>query len=201
MARRYESEASPSTTEETAARRIDHSTARAFAAALAALAISSLVVSTSSHALTSQGTVARNSLDAGTISLTDDDANQSLVDFQDMGPGQPREQCIRVTYDGSITPVELTIVADAIGDLAPHVLVAIDAGTGAGFGDCEGFESHGPVFSGRLSELEEIGPLPLGDMHNSGESRSFRFVFELADEQEAIGRSSTVQFSWEASPA
>ena len=200
MARRSDGSNTSSTKGETATRRVDHSTARAFAAALSALAISSLVVTTSSTALQPDGTIAANHLEAGTVSISDDDGGQSLVDLTNMAPGRPEEQCIEVVYDGSIVPVVLTLAATTSGTLAPFVDMQVERGTGASYGDCEGFETTETLFVGRLSELAAVSPMPLGRLLNQGDAIAFRFVFELADEEAAVGQASATDFIWEVTP-
>lgn len=200
MARRLEQDESRAPVARPVSRRVDHSTARAFAAALSALAISSLVVTTSQAALQPGGTIATNSLAAGTISVTDDDEGRSLVELTNMAPGRPEEECIEIVYEGSLTPVILTLAATIEGQLAPFVSVEIEKGTGAGFGDCADFEKTDEVFDGRLSELAEVSPVELGRILNQGDSNSFRFVFELADEEAALGLLSTTNFVWVVTP-
>ncbi len=200
MARRYDSKVVGPVEAESPSRSVDHSTARAFAAALSALAISSLVVTTSSQALAPDGTIAANSFSAGTVSITDDDEGRSLVELMNMAPRRVEEQCINVVYEGSIVPVTLTLAATTTGGLAPHVMMSVERGTGAGYDDCDNFEATETVFTGRLSDLVELSPVSLGRLLNQGDAISFRFEFELADEEAAVGQSSATDFIWEVAP-
>jgi hypothetical protein len=181
-------------------RTVDHSTARAFAAALSALAISSLVVTTSAGALEPDGTVATNRLAAGSVSITDDDGGHSLVELDNMAPGRPHEQCINVVYDGTIVPVTLTLSVRSNGELADFVMTDIERGSGGEYGDCDDFEPEERIFDGTLSDLGARDEMPLGSLRNRGESTSFRFVFELADEQAALGLTTATDFIWEVTP-
>ena len=52
----------------------------------------------------------------------------------------------------------------------------------------------------RSTELGEVSPMALGRVLNQGDEISFRFVFELADEEEALGLSGTTDFIWEVTP-
>lgn len=185
---------------EQVASRVDRAAARAFAAAVSALLISTLVVSQSSAAIDPDGTVAGNSVAAGTVSLTDDDLGRSLVNLDAMSPGQPVEQCITVSYDGTILPVELSLDTQTVGDLGPFLGVEIDRGQGGGFEDCENFEATEAVFEGTLAELDARGVMPLGFIYNTGDTSVFRFRFELANEADAVGRQSSIDFIWEAAP-
>ena len=134
-------------------RRTGRSTARAFAAAISALLMSTLVVNRSSEALTTDGTVTGNQITSGVIALSDDDQGRSLFDLSDMAPGQTEVHCLEVSYDGTITPVDLTMITNAEGPLAAYLDVVIEAGTGGNFEDCEGFEKTSDVFDGTLDEL------------------------------------------------
>lgn len=182
-------------------RRATRSTARAFAAAISALAISALVITTSSDALDQTGTVAENNLQAGTITLIDDDENRALFDLHNMAPNAPRTECIRLVYEGTIVPVELTMAATAPGPLAQYLDLTIEQGTGAGFRDCEGFEPESTLIEGTLTELVALGSQPLQEFLNEGDELSFRFRFEMEDVQAAVGQTTTVDFSWEVTPS
>ena len=200
MARRYDGQTGSTPQAASATRRVDHSTARAFAAALSALAISSLVVTTSSNVLNSEGTIASSHIEAGTISIDDDDEGRSLIEQTNMAPGRPEEQCIQVIYEGTIVPVSLTLAAKTSGGLAPHLMMTIERGTGASYDSCSAFVATDVVFTGRLSELTDISPMSLGRVLNRGDSSSFRIVFELADEEAAVGQTSATDFIWEVTP-
>lgn len=200
MARHYDGALGDTKLAAGASRRVDHSTARAFAAALSALAISSLVVTTSSNALNRSGTIAADHFDAGTVAIGDQASGASLIELTNMAPGRPEQQCINVGYEGSIVPVRLTLAAAAGGSLGPHVHVDLEEGTGAEFGNCDGFVASGQVFSGSLSRLAEDSPLPLGRLLNHGDSVGFRFRFEPNDDDDSVGLPISISLVWEVSP-
>lgn len=181
-------------------RRIDRSTARALAAALSALAVSAVVVGTSSEALVRHGTAATSELHTGTISLTDDDQGRSLVELETMAPGRPVSQCIEVTYTGTILPVDLTLNAESVGDIADYVDLTIDRGWTGGFDDCGSFLRNAHMYQGTLASLVDDG-VHVGSFGNVGDRMTFRIRFDLVDEAAAAGRSGTVDFVWEAVPA
>lgn len=180
--------------------RVDRSAARAFAAAVSALLISTFVVSQSSAAIDPDGTVAGNSVTAGTVELTDDDQGRSLVNLEALAPARPVEECIEVSYDGTILPVELTLDTQTIGDLGPYLGVIVERGVGGSFDDCDQFDAEEQVFAGTLAELDQVGAMPLGSVFNTGDKIAFRFRFELADEADAAGLQSSIDFVWEAAP-
>jgi hypothetical protein len=180
---------------------IDLSSARAFAAALAALVIASLVVTQSVRTLQFVGTAAGNNFEAGTVTLTDDDEGRSLVDLRAMAPGRPVEQCLQVSYQGTILPADLAVKAVTNGSLAPYVLVTLEAGSGGRFGSCDGFEPSSTVFDGTVAGLVQRGQMPVGRIRNKDDGLSFRFRYELADDERAIGKTAVVDVLWEAEPS
>lgn len=181
-------------------RRVDRSAAMAFGAAIASLVVAAIVVNQSASALEPQGAVAGNNFEVGTISLVDDDEGRSLVDLDNMVPGRPAQECIQVTYEGSLLPVELTLAAEADGELARHIMVEIDRADDGGFGRCDAFVATERLYDGLLADMAAADPLLADIYRNQGESTSFRFRFELLDEAEAMGQASTVDFRWEATP-
>jgi hypothetical protein len=193
-------QATASPVEAESRRRLDQSTARALAAAVAALAIATIVVGQSSRALNPEGTAAANSFESGTVALVDDDEGRSLVDLDNMAPGRPSERCITVTYAGTILPVDVTIAAETTGDVAPYLLVEVERGSAGRYGDCAAFVADESIFDGRMSDLAWGDPLAVGTLRNEGDEVSFRFTFDLADEADAAGRSGSVDFVWEAVP-
>ena len=189
------------TTEPQDQARLTRTTARAFAAAVAALLIATLVVSRSDDALTAEGTTAASAISSGTISLADDDQGRSLFDLGAMAPGRPVTRCLEVVYDGTILPVALSMRSESAGALTSFLDVSIEEGTGGTFEDCGGFRATRPVFAGTLAELTDAGWLPLGRMVNSGETRTYRVRIELQDTADALGQTARAEFLWEATPA
>lgn len=180
---------------------IGRATARAFAAAISALLIATLVVNRSNEALSNDGTTATTAVSSGTISLVDDDQGRSLFDLSAMAPGRPVVRCIEVVYDGTILPVELALAAEADGSLAQFLDVTVDEGAGGSFETCEGFTVIRPVYAGTLAELAGSEWLQLGRMVNTGDSRTFRVRLSLQDTQDALGQSTSADFIWEVTPS
>jgi len=183
------------------ARQVARSTARAFAAAAAALLVSTLVVARSDAALTAEGTGNNNSFEAGTIALSDDDQGRSLFDLSNMAPGRPSSQCINVGYQGSILPVDITMLAESQGELSNYLNVRVELGTGGTFESCDGFQSEDELFQGTLGGLTREGSIDVARIRNDGAELSFRFIFDVADKAEAVGTTSSASIVWEAVPA
>lgn len=181
-------------------RRIDRSAAMAFGAAIASLAVAAVVVNQSAAAIDPKGSIAGASLEVGTVVLADDDGGRSLIRLDSMLPGRPAEECIEITYEGTILPVELTLAVAVTGDLARLIMVEIDRASAGGFGRCDDLVAPDRVYQGSLADLASGGPLPVDVYRNQSDSTSFRFRFELLDEAEAMGLAVNVDFRWEAVP-
>lgn len=123
----------------------------------AALVASGAVVSTASYAAFSATTVNPTSnWTAGNVALTDDDNNTALFNATGLKPGSTGTNCITVTSTGSLaSAVKLYATAPATTNaLASNITVAIDLGTGGGFGSCTGFTpaaTNSSVYSGTLA--------------------------------------------------
>ncbi len=175
------------------------STARAFAAAISALAISALVITSSSDALNDEGTFVDNQISAGSITLADDDEGRSLFSLDNLGPNDIRTECIQILYTGSILPVDLTMAANVGGTgLARYLDIKIEAGSTGKFDDCGSFVETGPVFEGTLQELGDRGPIELLRFLNVDDKITYRFTVEMDDTQEAVEKTATVGFTWQA---
>jgi hypothetical protein len=175
--------------------------ARTFAAAVTSLLIATLVVNRSNEALSTEGTAAGSALSTGSISLSDDDSGRALFDFSNMAPGRPIIRCIEIAYDGTITPVDLTLASESTGDLGAFMDVKVETGTGAGFDSCDGFTSEDTVFTGTLATFTDSEALDLGRFVNTGQTRSFRITTDIQDVQEALGRAASADFIWEVTPS
>ncbi len=181
-------------------RRLDRSAARAIAAAISSLLITTLVVSSSVSALEPDGTIAGSTVQAGTISLVDDDEGRSLVNLSNMAPGRPVVECIRVEYTGSILPVDLSVAATADGPLAEFLWVEAELGIGGGFGSCDGFQPERVVMSDTLGDIADRDALTVASFVNTGDDVVFRFRFEILDDGRAVGAATAADFVWEVVP-
>ncbi len=181
-------------------RRVSRVAASALAMAVSVLAVGTVVVAQSDEALDGADTSATAVLSSGTVMLSDDDNGRSLFDLADMAPNRPIAQCIQVTYEGTITPVDLALRAEAVGDLARFLDVTVEQGDGGGFGSCAGFAPNRLIYEGTLQELAASGWLGLDRLVNLGQQSTYRVTFELQDVQEAQGRDVTTSFLWEVTP-
>ncbi|KQO61492.1 hypothetical protein [Curtobacterium sp. Leaf261] len=114
----------------------------------AALIASGIVVSTASYSAFSATTVnPTNNWTAGTVALTDDDANSAMFTATGLKPGSTGSNCITVTSTGSLaSAVKLYGTAAATTNaFSSYINISVVQGTGGGFGSCTGFT---PLASG-----------------------------------------------------
>ncbi|MCB1002829.1 MAG: hypothetical protein KDB35_01450 [Acidimicrobiales bacterium] len=176
-------------------------TARALATAIALLLVSILVVTRSRGALSTEDTGADLEFGTGSVALTDDDAGSSLFAVDDMVPGRPEQDCIVVSYEGTVLPVAVRLSAEAAGALAPVLDVRVERGTGGAFHDCSGYAPDATVFDGTLAGLagapDGVG---VATMDETPDARTFRFTFELRDTPDDLpaDASASARFIWTA---
>jgi hypothetical protein len=122
----------------------------------AALIASGIVVSTASYSAFSATTVnPTNNWTAGTVALTDDDANSAMFTATGLKPGSTGSNCITVTSTGSLaSAVKLYGTAAATTNaFSSYINISVIQGTGGGFGSCTGFtplSSGSSLYTGTL---------------------------------------------------
>lgn len=115
---------------------------------LAILAAAGMVWQSSNAAFTGQTRNSGNNWSTGAVALTDDDAGAARFQVENMVPGDTGSKCIKVTAN---TNVPGTVKGYAINPIrATHglenrIIVKMEAGTGGGFGSCDGFQSEETV--------------------------------------------------------
>src|SRR5690348_192731 len=73
-----------------------------------------------------------NSVTAGTVVLTDNDAGAANYKLTDAKPGDSQSSCIRVTYTGSLDAAVRLYTPSTIGPLGSSVTLKIEPGSQAG---------------------------------------------------------------------
>lgn len=179
---------------------ITRRTTRSFGAAVAVLLLATLVATRSDAALTRTPANASAAVEAGTIELSDDDDGRSLFDLEALSPTRPVERCIEVRYSGTILPVQMRMRADAEGALSEFLDLEIQTGEGGNYDSCAGFVAEEDLFNGTLAEYTETGWNEVGRFFNTGDLQTFRIQIQLQDELGAVGETTALGFSWEATP-
>ncbi len=124
-----------------------------FAAIVLGLLASGAMVLTASQAAFSDTTSnSSNSFSTGNVELVDDDSGSAAFNVTNMAPGDTVEQCIEVTYQGSIAdPSAVKLYSGGLtdsGTLAAHLDLTIEEGTGGSFGSCAAIHARGQQSSG-----------------------------------------------------
>jgi 6-phosphogluconolactonase (cycloisomerase 2 family) len=152
-----------------------------------------------------------NTLSAGTVSLTDNDAGEAMFALSNLTPGDTDSGCMQVTYTGSLPAlVRLSGTTTGTG-LDQYLDLKVTRGTiGSGsFDDCTGFTADptnylghgaGVVYNGTLAAFADDWTAGLADPEawTAGETHAYKFQATLADTNAAQGRSVTQTFTWEA---
>jgi hypothetical protein len=173
------------------------------AAAGSLVLVSGVIVQSSSAAFSGSTENAGNSWAAGTVTLTDNDAGVAMFNESGLVPGNGGQRCIVVTYGGTLA-ADVRHYASITGGtgLGTWLDMNVQAGTGAQ-ADCSDFTSSQNVYSGTLAGLAGTHTnfasgagtwAPTGP----GQTRTYRFAWELQDTNSAQGLSVQAQFTWEA---
>ncbi len=197
-------------------------TAVRFTMVLLALLLASFsVLATSRAAFTDTTSNTGNDFAAGTVTIVDDDTGSVMFNIGNLAPGDSFENCIEVTYTGSLdADVRLygaNLTTNTASNLAPELNLTIQEGTGGGFvatelggneGDCTGFVSSstlsgiGETIDSFASSYTNFGTglsswAPTG---SSSATRTYRFVVELdaAVANAYQGMDAQIDFVWEA---
>ncbi len=154
------------------------------------LAVGALVFQHSSAAFTDTTDSTASALGAGTVVLSDDDSASALFNVSAMVPGQTEVECIEVTYSGTIAdPAGVKLYSAGYvdsDDLASHLLLTIEEGTGGSFGDCTGFtpaysiESGGTLADFDAAHTDYATGAGGWDPSATPVTRTYRVTFQLS---------------------
>jgi hypothetical protein len=136
-----------------------------------------------------------NQFATGTVVITDDDAGKALFELPFMTPSTVVERCINVANGGTSPFDQVAMTNHPEGDLAPHIGLKVEWGTGADGGpghDCTGFVKEGELFDERLDARDKWFQPGL----SPGQVRSYRFTVTLAEPQGAEGKSAATEFGF-----
>ncbi|HEX9123631.1 MAG TPA: SipW-dependent-type signal peptide-containing protein [Actinomycetota bacterium] len=147
-----------------------------------------------------------NSFAAGTVYLTDNDANSAMFNVSNATPGS-YSSCITVTYLGSL-PATVKLYGSGFGGaLAPYLTIKVEEGTGAaGFGNCTGFTASSTVYNDvAMASFPTLysGATATGGTWTLNKSVDYRLTVTLANDNNANGGASPLaannfSFTWEA---
>ncbi len=185
-------------------------TTRLGALALSLLLVGFLVVTGSRAAFTATTDNTGNSWTAGTVSLSDDDTTKAMFTAVDLKGGDELENCIVVTYTGSLD-ADVTLYAESLaGSLGTYLDLEVEIGDGGSFSDtatqdgevaCTGF-SGSSIYSGTLAGFAGASTDFASGVGtwapSTGDYKTYRFLVTVQDNNNAQGQSASVDFVWEA---
>ena len=167
-------------------------------------------------AFSSQTSNPGNNFTAGTVNISDNDANVAAYNVSGGKPGSTQSECVRVVYTGSLDSDVHLYTPESIGSLGPYVNLTITPGTQSSPNpNCSGFtpDAAGSLFSGTLaswSSLHHDWPTGLNLLPSTSATKwatndavIYKIQATLADDNNANGGSTplttgTHSFVWEA---
>jgi hypothetical protein len=173
----------------------------AFAAALLLLTV--LVVSRSEAAFTATTSNPTSGFSAGTIALSDDDANTAMFNLVNMVPATPASSCITVTYSGSVPNAPVRLYGTSSGALAQYLDVTVQVGTGGSFGNCAAFTPSSTLYTGTLAAFSSghtnwATGIAAFTAASNPTSEVFKVTVTVEDNNAAQGLTATSGFTWES---
>ncbi len=173
--------------------------------AVAIMVASMVTWRTSSALFTATTSNGPQSFSTGSVTLTDNDVGVALFAVSSMKPGATGQQCIKVTYGGTLAA---TIKVYGTGLTATNALdtylnIQIEEGSTSAttFPSCTGFTAAGTVFNAALSTLGTTYAGGVGTWAPSGgAAKDYRITYTLSSSAPNTTQSSTaaVTFTWEA---
>jgi hypothetical protein len=154
-----------------------------------------------------------NEVQAGTVTIADNDAGAAVLSLAAAQPGTSDTGCIQTTYTGSLDS-NVRLYGAPSGALAPYLTLTVTrGGPTPSFKSCTGFtadsanyigQGAGVIYSGPLAGYPTAGgaiddpPTGTAETWSTGEAHSYKFVITLDDNIAAENQSATASFTWEA---
>jgi predicted ribosomally synthesized peptide with SipW-like signal peptide len=188
-----------------------------FALGLLGLVMLGLAIAATIAAFNSTTSNSGNSFQAGTVVLSDNDADSAMLALVAAKPGDSDTSCIRVSFTGTLaSTVRLYGTTSGTG-LDQYLTLTITRGTTSGsptFDSCANFTADatnyvgagaGVIYTGTLEDFADNYDAGVVDPTSgspeswtNGESHDYKFVVSLNDDNSAQGLNATQTFTWEA---
>ena len=134
-----------------------------------------------------------------TIGIFDDDGGLALFPGLTLAPGHQYAQCLLVGAEAATAQDTVLFgVSGVTGDLAQHLRLSVEAGTGGRYGDCTEFTGSS-IFFGSLTDLAAAGQgygVATGWRPAQAASRAFRITVSLEPDLNQQGQQATGSFVW-----
>jgi len=136
------------------------------------------------------------------VEVTRDGGEAPMFDMPAMAPGRTIENCIVVTYGGTMRSVQVSLFGSVLGNgLADYLDLEIEVGAGGSFGDCDGFIASDTLFAGTLSDFGRSHANFADGLQWSptepGVALTYRFTATLQNDNAAQGKHASVSVIWE----
>ncbi len=175
---------------------------------LALLASSAVVYQASNAAFSDTTSNGANNWAAGSVEISDDDANSALVSVSGLVPSDTASKCLNVSYTGSLaSAVRLYATGYSDSGLGQYLTITVEEGTGASGGatlSCSGFTGGTSLYTGTLDGFATTrasyatGVSTWAPTGASTEVKSYRLTWTVQDDNNANGTSTQVSLTWEA---
>lgn len=191
------------------------SACRKLALSVVVVALVGTAVATTWSAMSATTSNDGNTFATGTVSLSDNDSNQTALSLAGAQPGTTTTGCIEVSYGGSLSS-EVKLFGTTSGALAPYLTLKVTRGTNsATFPNCSFTpdsrnyigQGAGVVYNGTLSSFPSSYAAGIADPDNatgspetwtSPEAHAYKLEVTLQNASAAQGQSATASFTWEA---
>lgn len=176
-----------------------------------ALATSAALVWNASYAaFSATAPTQTNTVTAGTVAIGNSPAT-AILNVSGPIPGSFGETCVVTTYTGTL-PADVRIylkAADITGTLAPHLTLQVEEGAGAS-SSCSDFSGSATLYNttGWRDTTKTVTAFSAAAntyatgvsrwIATTGGTRTYRFFWQLQDDNAARSLSTTVTFTWEA---
>jgi hypothetical protein len=166
-------------------------------------------------AFRSSGANPSDTIESGTVRITDNDVDAELLTLTLAKPGDSDTGCIEVTYSGSLAS-SVRLYGNASGAAGPYLTLTVTRGTDPtpAFKSCDAFVADatdyigagpGVIYSGPLSGFpatydDAIVDAGLGaeETWTTSEIHSYQFVISVNDDNDAQGKTGAATFYWDA---
>lgn len=165
-------------------------------------------------AFSDTSTSAGNTMTAGDVKISDNDAGTALLALTNAKPGDSSTGCIRTTYTGSLAAT-VRLYGQVSGALAPYLNLTVTRGSdpSPSYPSCTSFTADttnytgagaGVVFSGLLSAYPASYAAAIEDAPGApetwtlNEARSYRFSVTLGSDVAGQNQTATAAFTFEA---
>ena len=171
---------------------------------LGLLVSASLVWHASYAAFTSITGNPGNSWNTGRVSLTNDTSGVAIFNnVSGLIPGSFGNNCILVTYTGTVASTVKLYAANYSGAVGPYLTLTIETGAGT---SCGAFGAATTIFSGTLQTMRTTNTsfatgLPAASPWSpatNGAAKPYKFSYVLGDDNAAQSATTSVDFVWEA---